>query len=162
MILARRVCAQLRTYIAVYRHPSWTPVVIRIGGQLDGQAWSWTSLRRLLSPYADDYARPPCDDKARKTALLVLISGASGEVNRPRIRGDLPIRHFSVRFRLGVLTWTSWAAPESVGRAGKVVLPSQPVTWRPSAAVQARALRSSAERGVRGHELVLEHAERLE
>ena len=58
----------------------------------------------------------------------------------------------SVRFPLGVLTWTSWAAPGSVGTAGKVVLPHNPVTWRPSAAVQARELRSSAERGVRGHD----------
>jgi hypothetical protein len=69
---------------------------------------------------------------------------------------------FRLGSRLGVLTWTSWAAPGSVGTAGKVVLPSKPVTWRPSAAVQARALRSSAERGVRGHKSVLAHAERLE
>jgi hypothetical protein len=79
-----------------------------------------------------------------------------------RIRGNLPIRAASVRLPLGVLTWTSWAAPESVGRAASWSSLHNPVTWRPSAAVQARALRSSAERGVRGHDEYWRAAERLE
>jgi hypothetical protein len=63
--------AQLRTSIAVQRHPPRTPVVVHVGGQLGGQpgdagapcvvdhgAYTWTT--RLGLPVAIRHAKQPC------------------------------------------------------------------------------------------------------
>jgi hypothetical protein len=58
--------------MSVQGHSLWTPGVMEFGGQLGGQMWDLV-LASTAESYADDQARPACDDKARKAVLLVLI-----------------------------------------------------------------------------------------